>query len=125
MSLLYTPCLFVSCHFAFEKDLAKIEAQTLTITMVNATTQTIHTPLSPLFCSKQIVGVVLIFIGSWVIAKSDQYSHLFPDEETLTVVAGVIIGIGSYIFLLGFSACYGALKESTCLLKVVGVLQEY
>ena len=24
---IYTSCLFVSCHFAFEKDLAKIEAQ--------------------------------------------------------------------------------------------------
>ncbi len=51
--------------------------------------------------------------------ESDKYAYLFGDENTLRVVAGIVIGTGCFIFLVGFCACCGAMKEIVCLLQVV------
>ena len=51
--------------------------------------------------------------------EADRYEYLFGEEDTLTVVAGIIIGTGCFIFLVGFCACCGAMKEIVCLLQVV------
>ncbi|XP_072047841.1 CD63 antigen-like [Amphiura filiformis] len=68
------------------------------------------------------VGIVLIGVGAYVMVESDKYSYLFGDQDTLTTVAGIIIGTGCFIFLVGFCACCGAIKEVICLLQVYFVL---
>ncbi|XP_072047842.1 leukocyte surface antigen CD53-like [Amphiura filiformis] len=65
-----------------------------------------------------VVGVVLIIVGMLVIVQSDKYAYLFNNEEnTLATAAGIVIGTGCFIFLVGFCACFGALKEVICLLN--------
>ncbi|XP_072047837.1 CD63 antigen-like isoform X2 [Amphiura filiformis] len=68
------------------------------------------------------VGIVLIAVGAYVMIEADKYSYLFGDEDTLTTVAGIIIGTGCFIFFVGFCACCGAIKEIVCLLQVYAFL---
>lgn len=71
------------------------------------------------FCSPfQCVGAVVLSIGSWMLAKSNEFLDLFS-EDTLVVVAGMMVGVGCFAFLVGFCGCCGALKESKCLLYTV------
>ncbi|XP_041463031.1 CD63 antigen-like [Lytechinus variegatus] len=64
-----------------------------------------------------LCGVVLIGGGSYVAAKHNDYEDLFADNAILTV-SWIAIGIGLFIFVVGFSGCCGAMKESSCLLKL-------
>ena len=52
--------------------------------------------------------------------EADKYSFLFEDKNTLRTVAGVMIGIGCFITVVEFSGCYGAIKEVSLCLKMVG-----
>ncbi|XP_041472359.1 CD151 antigen-like isoform X3 [Lytechinus variegatus] len=62
-------------------------------------------------------GIVLIGIGSWITARQQDYTDLFS-EDTILIVTGVTIGVGCFIFIVGFCGCCGALKEGTFLLKL-------
>ncbi|XP_011664079.1 CD151 antigen isoform X2 [Strongylocentrotus purpuratus] len=62
-------------------------------------------------------GIVLISIGSWITARQQEYTDLFA-EDTILIVTGITIGVGCFIFLVGFCGCCGALKEGTFLLKL-------
>ncbi|XP_071501239.1 23 kDa integral membrane protein-like [Diadema antillarum] len=62
------------------------------------------------------VGIALITVGSYVTAERAQYEDLFADDYIL-VVTGLIIGVGCFVFIVGFCGCCGAVKEGTCLLK--------
>ncbi|XP_072172163.1 CD151 antigen-like [Diadema setosum] len=61
-------------------------------------------------------GIILISIGSWITAKQQDYTDLFS-EDTILIVTGTTIGVGCFIFIVGFCGCCGAVKEGTCLLK--------
>ncbi|PIK34325.1 hypothetical protein BSL78_28849 [Apostichopus japonicus] len=67
------------------------------------------------------VGAVVLSIGSWMLAKSNEFLDLFS-EDTLVVVAGMMVGVGCFAFLVGFCGCCGALKESKCLLYTYFIL---
>ncbi|XP_072178874.1 23 kDa integral membrane protein-like [Diadema setosum] len=62
------------------------------------------------------VGIALITVGSYVTAERAQYEDLFADDYIL-IVTGLIIGVGCFVFIVGFCGCCGAVKEGTCLLK--------
>lgn len=49
--------------------------------------------------------------------KHNDYQELFLDDTILTV-SWTAIGIGIFIFVVGFSGCCGALQESKCLLTL-------
>ncbi len=68
----------------------------------------------------QLAGLALISVGMIVIVQADHYSYLFGgNENTLATAAGIVIGTGCFIFLVGFCACCGAIKEVICLLQAV------
>ncbi|KAJ8024195.1 Tetraspanin-11 [Holothuria leucospilota] len=50
-----------------------------------------------------------------MLAKSNEFLDLFS-EDTLIIVAGMMVGIGCFAFLVGFCGCWGALRENSCLL---------
>ncbi|XP_072047840.1 CD63 antigen-like [Amphiura filiformis] len=65
-----------------------------------------------------VVGVILIATGASALAQADKYSYMFGDENTLQAAAGMTIGVGIIIFMVGFTGCCGACKQSVCLLKI-------
>ncbi|XP_003727534.2 CD151 antigen [Strongylocentrotus purpuratus] len=64
-----------------------------------------------------ICSIALIGGGAYVTANYNDYVDLFADD-TILVVSWSAIGIGLFIFVVGFSGCCGALSESSCLLKM-------
>ncbi|XP_033645627.1 CD63 antigen-like [Asterias rubens] len=66
-----------------------------------------------------VASIVLIAVGGYVLNNSAKYSNLFgEDTNTLAVVCGTLIGIGCFIFLVGFLGCCGASTENSCFLKL-------
>ncbi len=66
-----------------------------------------------------VASIILIAVGGYVLSNSAKYSDLFGDDtNTLAVVCGTIIGIGCFIFLVGFLGCCGASTENSCFLKL-------
>lgn len=63
-------------------------------------------------------GIILIAVGAYAMAEASKFSYLFGEEDTLTTVAGLMVGVGVIIFIVGFCGCCGAVKQSTCLLKI-------
>ena len=58
-------------------------------------------------------------MGASALANAGKYSYMFGEENTLQAAAGMTVGVGIIIFLVGFTGCCGACKQSTCLLKIV------
>eukprot|EP00413_Alexandrium_margalefii_P027176 CAMPEP_0204575974 /NCGR_PEP_ID=MMETSP0661-20131031/41502_1 /ASSEMBLY_ACC=CAM_ASM_000606 /TAXON_ID=109239 /ORGANISM="Alexandrium margalefi, Strain AMGDE01CS-322" /LENGTH=251 /DNA_ID=CAMNT_0051584663 /DNA_START=20 /DNA_END=775 /DNA_ORIENTATION=- len=67
-----------------------------------------------------VIGAGLIGVGIWALLKLNQYSGL--TDGNINVVGGVCIGLGVFVFLVGFLGCCGALKESTCMLRTFGTI---
>ncbi len=66
-----------------------------------------------------MVSIALIGIGAFVLANQGKYSAVFGENtNTLAVASGLVIGVGCLIFLTAFCGCCGAVKESSCLLKL-------
>lgn len=42
----------------------------------------------------------------------------------ITDLSGIMVALGSIIFIVSFAGCVGALRENLCLLQVVGVMSE-
>ncbi|XP_038052417.1 CD151 antigen-like [Patiria miniata] len=66
-----------------------------------------------------VASIILIAIGGYVLNNSSKYDNLFGESSnTLTVVCGFLIGVGCFIFLVGFLGCCGACMENGCFLKL-------
>ncbi|XP_022082894.1 CD63 antigen-like isoform X2 [Acanthaster planci] len=66
-----------------------------------------------------LVGIVLIGLGGFVVARPGTYGNFFGDSTNLlNVASGVVIAVGCLVFLVAFAGCCGAMKESACLLKI-------
>ena len=77
--------------------------------------------LFDVFVTHQVVGIILIGMGASALANAGKYSYMFGEENTLQAAAGMTVGVGIIIFLVGFTGCCGACKQSTCLLKIVSI----
>ncbi|KAL4225114.1 Tetraspanin-17 [Mactra antiquata] len=71
-----------------------------------------------------IAGVVFLAIGIWVIV-SDAAAQTITDKlhlsvamETLEGIGYAFIGIGAFMFLIGFCGCCGAIRESAIMIGV-------
>jgi hypothetical protein len=66
----------------------------------------------------QAVSIVLIGVSGYVLKNSSDYADLIGENSnSLTVICGVTIAIGCFIFLVGLLGCLGAILEKTGLLK--------
>lgn len=61
-------------------------------------------------------SVALLGLGIWMAVRASNFEDLFS-EQNAAIVAYMMIGIGGLLFLIGFSGCCGAMRESTCLLN--------
>lgn len=67
--------------------------------------------------------MLIIAIGLYGVVFTAQDLHGLKSVEiayiVITDLSGVMMAIGSIIFLVSFAGCVGALRENLCLLKVV------
>ncbi|KAH3886052.1 CD82 antigen-like [Dreissena polymorpha] len=69
-----------------------------------------------------LIGVVLLGCGLWVVAsdsaekKVTEWLHMSIDQDTLNAVGYTAVGIGAFMFLIGFAGCCGAIRENAILL---------
>ncbi|XP_041462713.1 23 kDa integral membrane protein-like [Lytechinus variegatus] len=64
-----------------------------------------------------VCSIALIAGGAYVTAEYKRYVDLFS-EDTILTVSWTTIGIGIFIFIVGFAGCCGAIGENSCLLKM-------
>lgn len=78
--------------------------------------------------SSQLGGLTLLGIGIWVKVDGDSFEKILgvaaPQMMLLLHVGYLCITVGSILFIMGFLGCWGAVKESRCLLLVVSDLQK-
>lgn len=56
-----------------------------------------------------------------MLVEASRFEELFS-EDKITPVAGIILGLGCFCFIVGFCGCCGAMKENICFLKTVGFI---
>jgi len=66
-------------------------------------------------------GAALLAVGIWIRLDPDLTTYVkllsvIQDQNSLYMVAYVLIGVGAFVFLVGFLGCCGAIKESQCML---------
>jgi hypothetical protein len=65
-------------------------------------------------------------MGIWIVASDKAMDtvkekfHLTVNVGTLLSIGYAIIGVGSFMFLVGFCGCCGAIRESAIMIGVVG-----
>ncbi|XP_033096225.1 23 kDa integral membrane protein-like [Anneissia japonica] len=64
-----------------------------------------------------LAGAAMIAVGVLAIIEWPEYEYIFKGETTIYKVSIVTVVTGSLLFLVGFSGCVGACRESTCLLS--------
>lgn len=78
--------------------------------------------LSPL--SAQLGGLAVLGIGIWVKIDGNSFVKILgaaaPQLMQLINVGYLCIAVGCFLLLMGFMGCWGAVKESRCLLILVG-----
>ncbi|KAJ8024196.1 Tetraspanin-11 [Holothuria leucospilota] len=62
-------------------------------------------------------SLALIGLGIWMLVESSRFDTLFA-EDNIKPIAGIILGLGCFLFIVGFCGCCGAMKESTCYLNM-------
>ncbi len=67
----------------------------------------------------------MLAVGIWLIVDDSllQYFKIInvdDNDKWFEYAAYVFIGVGAFTFITGFAGCCGAIKESPCLLGVVG-----
>ena len=72
----------------------------------------------------KLSGAALLGLGIWLMVDKNVLSYIDivtwdSSDPYLDVVAYVLIGTGSFIFLVGFCGCCGALRESRGLIALV------
>lgn len=65
-------------------------------------------------------GVAILGVGIWILADPDLQDYINvihnTDEEYFRYAAYILIAFGTFIFLVGFCGCCGAIRNSKCLL---------
>ncbi|XP_071831476.1 CD63 antigen-like [Apostichopus japonicus] len=61
-------------------------------------------------------SLALVGLGIWMLVEASRFEELFS-EDKITPVAGIILGLGCFCFIVGFCGCCGAMKENICFLK--------
>lgn len=73
--------------------------------------------------SSQLGGGALLGVGIWVKVDGQSFLNIFGTLSTSMLqvvnVAYLLIVIGAILLVIGFLGCYGAQKESKCLLMMV------
>lgn len=73
--------------------------------------------------SSQLSGGTLLGVGIWVTVDGQSFLDIFGaiSSSILQVVnvSYFLIAIGAILLVIGFLGCYGAQKESKCLLMMV------
>ena len=69
-------------------------------------------------------GAALLGVGIWIIADPSlkqllNIIELANDSDQMRNVACVLIGIGVFVFVVGFLGCWGAIRKSKVMLGVV------
>lgn len=71
-----------------------------------------------------IAGVLFLGVGIWLVVSDaaeetiTEKLHLTVESETLEAIGYTVIGIGSFMFLIGFCGCCGAIRESAIMIGV-------
>ncbi|XP_060603796.1 CD82 antigen-like [Ruditapes philippinarum] len=71
-----------------------------------------------------ITGILLLGMGIWIVASDKAMDtvkekfHLTVNVGTLLSIGYAIIGVGSFMFLVGFCGCCGAIRESAIMIGV-------
>nr|XP_034953132.1 tetraspanin-16 [Zootoca vivipara] len=72
-------------------------------------------------------GLALLGIGIWVKVDGGSFAKVLgaaaPQLMQLINVGYLLIAVGTFLLLMGFMGCWGAAKESKCLLLVANVRQ--
>lgn len=89
-------------------------------------------PVSPLhLCVNllQLAGCAILGVGIWVKVDSGSIFHLFGQIESAPAelnqvlnVGYLLIAVGSFLLIIGFLGSCGVIRESKCLLLLVGTL---
>ncbi|KAH9519145.1 cd82 antigen [Bulinus truncatus] len=67
-------------------------------------------------------GAAILAVGIWILVDPQLREYMkvikdgTQDEEFLKTSAYILIGFGSFVFLVGFCGCCGAIRASKCLL---------
>jgi hypothetical protein len=77
-----------------------------------------------IFCSFQLSGAAILGVGIYLIVDTTivQYLEIIQvssDDPYLKTAAFILIGIGAFVFVVGFFGCCGAIKENKCMLGLV------
>lgn len=71
----------------------------------------------------QLSGVAILGVGIWFLVDPNLQDYIdvihTSDEEYFRNAAYLLIAFGAFIFLVGFSGCCGAIRNSKCLLGFV------
>jgi hypothetical protein len=74
----------------------------------------------------QITGLGILGVSLWLIFDPDVSNYMSVHGQLHQYYAGVyiLLAVGLLMSLLGFLGCCGALRESSCLLVTVSLLDE-
>ncbi|XP_033323872.2 uncharacterized protein LOC117219085 [Megalopta genalis] len=67
----------------------------------------------------QLTGIMIISVGTTIYAVNDDFSK-FLDPKYISPATLLII-VGILVFVIAFLGCFGALKESTCMVLIFAV----
>nr|XP_028568121.1 tetraspanin-16 isoform X2 [Podarcis muralis] len=74
-------------------------------------------------------GLALLGIGIWVKVDGSSFAKVLgaaaPQLMQLINVGYLLIAVGTFLLLMGFMGCWGAVKESKCLLLVADIFVEH
>jgi hypothetical protein len=72
-------------------------------------------------------GAAILGVGIWfkvdpsIINKFQVYES-GQNDPYLSIAGWVMVGVGAFVFIVGFFGCCGAIKESKCLLGFVSII---
>uniref|UniRef100_A0A8C8SND8 Tetraspanin 1 n=1 Tax=Pelusios castaneus TaxID=367368 RepID=A0A8C8SND8_9SAUR len=88
---------------------------------------TVGNAYQPFSSLLQLGGLAVLGIGIWVKVDGGSFMQILgaaaPHLQQLINVGYLCIAIGAFLLLMGFLGCCGAMKESKCLLLLVGTAQ--
>lgn len=70
--------------------------------------------------SFQLGGAALVIVGAIPLYRVDVIKDAFPDDNP-TLIPIITVILGSFIFLISFFGCCGAIQQSSCMVTVYRV----
>lgn len=77
----------------------------------------------------QLAGIGILAVGIWVKVDNNSIMTVLqglsgapPELKQVLNIGYLLIAVGSVLVLLGFLGCCGAVRESRCMLLMVGLL---